>query len=153
MRTNIITFIFIVLLSPAVFSQNYPLVTPVINPASEAENRTRILADVTLSTFWQSSLQPGAPVSIGQRIILTLNSSWNNQQPPASFFMPEVPQGLILSMQPITEEDRENGILIKLLLIPLSAGEIILPSRTLTHRGTVQSNTLFAVPAFSLRVN
>ena len=87
------------------------------------------------------------PAAAGDRITLILRSrSWSSPQPQPAFFAPQVPAGVILSPLPVSAEERAGGIAVKLLLIPLSPGEIIFPARTLVHE-----NTRFEIPA--LRIN
>ena len=84
----------------------------------------------------------------GDRIRLTLRSdNWGSPQPPPSFFMPQVPQGVILSSLPVSAVERTGGIILRMMLIPLAEGEIIFPARTLT-----QDNFRFEIPALRIRV-
>ena len=87
-------------------------------------------------------------ITAGERINIILRADgWNEQQPPPAFFMPEVPQRVILSSSPVSPEEREAGIVIKLLLIPLEAGSFILPARVLQR-----DNVRFEIPVLRLQV-
>ena len=87
-------------------------------------------------------------ITAGERITLILRADgWNAQQPPPSFFMPEVPQKVILTSLPVSPDEREAGVVIKLLLIPLEAGNFILPARVLQ-----QENVRFEIPVLRLQV-
>jgi hypothetical protein len=87
-------------------------------------------------------------ITTGERVTLILRSdSWNSPQPPSSFFMPEVPQRVILSSSPVSPQERASGIAIKLTLIPLEAGDFVLPARILQHAGS-----RFEIPALRIRV-
>jgi len=100
---------------------------------------------ITPRLFWDS---PPNQVTAGERITLTLRAAdWNSPQPPPAFFMPEVPQGVILSAQRLSAEGREGGIVLQLTLIPLAPGDFSLPARTLEHE-----NTRFNMPAMRIRV-
>jgi hypothetical protein len=93
-------------------------------------------------------IDPPAQAAIGQRVTLTLRvNGWNSQQPPPSFFMPQVPRGVILSPAPISPQERTSGIIMRLTLIPLEEGTIVLPARSLQHE-----NTFFEIPALQLRI-
>jgi len=95
--------------------------------------------------FWE-----GAPAQMtaGERVSFTLNAAgWSLQQPPPGFFMPQVPRSVILSQSPITPADRTNGVLLRLTLIPLEAGDFVLPVRVLQYE-----NTRFNIPALRIRI-
>jgi len=100
---------------------------------------------ITPRLYWE-----GAPLVIttGERIVLTLRASnWAALQPPPAFFIPEVPAGVILSAQGLTATEREGGVVLKLLLIPLTQGEFVLPVRVLQYE-----NTRFEIPALRIRI-
>jgi len=99
----------------------------------------------THSLRWDA---PPSPITTGDRVTLTLRANnWNSQQPPASFFTPQAPHGMILSSQSVSSAERYEGIILKLLFIPLSAGNFILPARNLEH-DTIR----FEIPALNLNV-
>ena len=86
--------------------------------------------------------------TVGERAVITLRANnWNAQQPPPSFFMPAVPQNVILSSSPITAQERESGVALKMILIPLAPVNINFPARTLQH-----DNVRFEIPALNIRV-
>ncbi|MCL2230642.1 MAG: hypothetical protein FWC01_06060 [Treponema sp.] len=96
--------------------------------------------------FWEGTPQTAVP---GERTTLTLRSNdWNAQLPLPSFFMPPVPQGVILSVAPLSPQERESGIVAKYTLIPLAAGQFRLPARILQYE-----NTRFEIPALFIRIN
>jgi len=87
-------------------------------------------------------------IAAGDRITLTLRANnYNSQQPASSFFMPQVPQGVILSSQSVSQAERHEGIIMKLLFIPLSAGSFSLPARVLEY-DTIR----FEIPALHLNI-
>lgn len=95
--------------------------------------------------YWDD-VRSGA--AAGDRITLVLRSRGNiRNPPPPSFFMPEVPRSVILTAQSVSPEEIQSGVMLKLLLIPLSAGDFILPARVLEYE-----NTRFEIPAFSIRI-
>jgi hypothetical protein len=67
------------------------------------------------------------------------------QQLPAQRFFPEVPQGSILAILPLTENEREGGAAIRLNLIALE-GDFILPAQIVRHE-----NIVFEIPALYIR--
>jgi len=108
---------------------------------------------VTQNLVWEGArIVSGNAVltaAAGDRVTLTLRSgSWRSLQPPPEFFMPQVPMGVILTPLPVTGEERDSGVIIKLRLIPLAQGEIIFPARTLTHE-----NVRFVIPLLRINVS
>ena len=100
---------------------------------------------ITPALYWEAPL---TAITAGDRVSLTLRANgWNSAQPPASFFMPDVPQEVILSSQSVSSPERQSGIILKLLLIPLREGNFILPSRTLEYE-----NIRFIIPELNLRI-
>jgi len=85
-------------------------------------------------------------LAAGKRITLILRG-WFSPQPQPEFFVPEAPMGVILSAQPITAAERQSGIVMKLLLIPLAPGDFHLPARVLQYE-----NTRFEIPALQIRI-
>ncbi|MCL2765830.1 MAG: hypothetical protein FWD40_11225 [Treponema sp.] len=86
-------------------------------------------------------------MTAGERRIFTIRANgWNAPHPPSAFFMPAVPQGVILSAQPVSAEEREGGVLAKLMLIPLAAGDYSIPARVLFHE-----NFRFDIPSLRIR--
>jgi len=96
--------------------------------------------------FWEGTPQT---VTTGERTTLTLRATdWNAQMPLPAFFMPPVPQGVILSAASLSPAERESGIVAKFTLIPLSPGQFRLPLRVLQYE-----NTRFEIPSLSIRIN
>ena len=103
---------------------------------------------ITPRLYWEGA-QTGGARKAGDRITLILRAqNWTSRQPPSSFFMPEVPRGVILSSQNISAAERESGILLKMTLIPLSAGDFNLSARVLEYE-----NIRFEIPALNISVN
>jgi len=122
---------------PAGVTETRPVVIEITNPGAVQVFMPRLVWDAA------------ATVSAGDRITLTLKSNnWSSPQPPPSFFMPQVPQGVILSPLSVSAEERAGGVIMKLQLIPLAPGDVHLPARTL-----VQNNIRFEIPALDIRVN
>jgi len=96
----------------------------------------------------------GAPrqIAVGDRITLVLRASgWNSRRPPPEFFMPPVPQGVILALLPLSEQERAGGIAVKLTLIPLNSGDFRLTARTLRHE-SADENVVFSIPALNIQI-
>ena len=96
----------------------------------------------------------GAPrqTTAGERVTLTLgfqniSAAADLKPPPPSFFMPVVPRGVILSQSRLLQQEIENGIVLKLTLIPLEAGNFSLPARTIQHE-----NVRFSIPSLQIQV-
>jgi len=96
----------------------------------------------------------GAPrqAATGERVIFYLRlqniASLNlDTQPSRSFFMPQVPQGVILTNSPITQEEKESGVVLKLTLIPLAEGSFILPARSINN-----GNVRYDIPVLNIRI-
>jgi len=92
----------------------------------------------------------GAPrqIAVGDRITLVLRASgWSSRRPPPEFFMPPVPQGVILALLPLSEQERAGGIAVKLTLIPLTSGDFRLSARTLRDE-----NVVFTIPALNIQI-
>ncbi|MCL2213813.1 MAG: hypothetical protein FWC06_01260 [Treponema sp.] len=105
---------------------------------------------VTQRLYWEG-FQTGSirQVTAGDRITLILRAqTWNSRQPPASFFMPDVPQGVILAAQSLSAEERAYGIIIKLTFIPLVAGDFSLPARVIDYE-----DVRFEIPALNIYIN
>lgn len=84
----------------------------------------------------------------GERVEAALRiTSPNAVQPPPEFFMPEVPRGAILSLLPVSVEEKTVGIVMKLALILLD-GDFRLPARTLQY-----GNAAFEIPALFIRLD
>ena len=115
----------------------------IVNPRSEARR-----------AVYQRLIWEGAPrqAATGERITFYLrlqNFRLENADtcPPPAFFMPQVPQGVILSQTSITAQEKETGIVLKLTLIPITEGNFNLPARAL-H----QDNVRYDIPALSIRI-
>jgi len=92
----------------------------------------------------------GAPrqMAAGDRVTLVLRASgWNSRLPPPEFFMPSVPQGVILALLPLSEQERAGGIAVKLTLIPLNPGDFRLNARAVQHE-----NVRFTIPALNIQI-
>jgi hypothetical protein len=96
----------------------------------------------------------GAPrqITTGERVTFALRYAPQPERiplqlPPSAFFMPEVPRGVILSQSSVSLQERENGIVLKLTLIPLTAGEFYLPVRNSLHE-----NVRYEIPALNIRI-
>jgi len=104
----------------------------------------------TLRFIWE-----GAPrqAAVGDRVTITLRyrtlpaEGDGIQTPPPSFFMPTVPRGVLLSNAQISAQERQNGVVLKVTLIPLEAGTFSLPARVLT-----QGNIRFEIPALNVQL-
>ena len=91
----------------------------------------------------------GQSLTAGERAVFALRVTGlaPSLLPPQEFFMPEVPQGAILTLSPLSAEEREGGLAIRLALIPLE-GDFLLPARVLQH-----GNNVFEIPALHIRVS
>jgi len=88
-------------------------------------------------------------LATGERALLTLRANdWNEPGPPPEFFMPQVPQGVILALAPLTAQERESGIAAKFTLIPVTVGDFRLGARSLQYE-----NFRFEIPALQIRIN
>jgi len=107
----------------------------------------------TQSFRWEGERQAIPPrIIAGERVTLILRKQQDNNisqaEKPSSFFMPDVPQGVILSQSQISAQERERGIVLKLTLIPLTGGEFFLPARILQLE-----NWRFEIPELRIIVN
>jgi hypothetical protein len=66
--------------------------------------------------------------------------------PPPEFFMTGIQKGVILAPLPLTIDEREEGIALRLNLIPLE-GDFRLEARVLQHE-----NNVYEIPALHIRV-
>ena len=104
---------------------------------------------ITPRLYWEGASRTRVPLQIkaGDRVTLVLRAAgWSASAPPPAFFMPEVPLDVILASAPVSADERYNGIIIKLTLIPLKEGVFILPARTLQHE-----NILFEIPLLTIK--
>jgi hypothetical protein len=147
MKTIFITLsIFILALFQLSAQSNWPMAIE-ITPHTPDVYQIPEQRNPAINFRWEIS-QP--VIAAGDRVTLTLRVQGrgnNRYLPQSGFFMPEVPQGVILSIQPVTTEERNAGIAVKLLLIPLTAGDFYLPARELQHR-----NIILEIPALRLRI-
>jgi len=96
---------------------------------------------------WEGAPQSGV-LTVGERVTIILRANdWNEQMPAHGFFVPEVPRGVILSASAVSSEERADGIVMKLTLIPMAAGNFSLPARVLNY-----GNTRFEIPALRIRI-
>jgi len=113
-----------------------------------------------LRLFWEINLEQNSFLSAansfqmtaGERALLVLrvnglNSHSGNEYPPQEFFIPTVPQGAILALSPLSAEERKEGIMLKLTLIPLK-GDFRLSAETLQYESLI-----FEIPPLFIRVN
>jgi len=143
-------------LLPCVYAQNYPLLSPDFIIEEEIEKEPPRTKINTVTLYWEGTQAQGSvmtprngvlTVETGGQITLTLRTNnWFSQQPLPAFFMPPVPQGMILSALTLSAQERAAGIAAKFKLIPLAAGDIILPARTLLYE-----NTQFNIPLLRLQ--
>jgi len=96
----------------------------------------------------------GAPrqITVGERTTFYLR--FQNIRPEnidsqlsSVFFMPQVPRGVILSHSPVSSQEKENGIALKLTLIPLIEGNFNLPARSIHH-----TNVRYDIAALNIRI-
>jgi hypothetical protein len=122
-------------ITPHGITETSPLV---LNVRSDADIKPSVLRIV-----WE-----GVPSQIakGEQAVIALRApGWNSKQPPTEFFMPEVPMGAILSLMPLSAQERESGMAAKLALIPLDR-DFRLPARVLRYE-----NFIFEIPALNIR--
>jgi hypothetical protein len=87
-------------------------------------------------------------IAVRDRVTLVLRvNGWNSPQPAPEFFMPPVPQGVIIALLPLSEQERAGGIAVKLTLIPLTPGNFRLNSRIIRHE-----NVVFSIPAMNIQI-
>jgi len=129
-------------LTPLIHAQNYPL----LNPGLIIENDAQENEITSIAMYWEG-MPPQGRIRAGEQIILTLRArGWYSQQPASAFFTPPVPAGVILTALELSAAERASGIAVKVRIIPLAAGDIVLPARTLSHE-----NTQFAIPLLRLQ--
>lgn len=134
---------------PFAYAQNYPLLSPGFNIEENTEQETEQAKINTIRMYWELPAGSAFRITAGERLTLILRANaWSSQQPLPAFFMPEVPQGLILFPSAVSAEERANGIAVKFTVIPLAAGEIVLPARTLQYE-----NIRFQIPALNININ
>jgi hypothetical protein len=142
---------FFLFLLPCAYAQNYPLLSPEFIAEEEILNAEREAQRVRIniiSMYWEGAL-PQKQIKAGEQIIITLRArNWYSQEPLPAFFMPPVPQGIILSSLDLSAKERADGIAVKFKIIPLAAGDVILPARTLIYE-----NTQFQIPVLNIRAN
>ena len=130
------------IVTPAGQTRTNPFEIIIQSPTTEQRVPTEQL-------FWE---RPPQQITAGERVTLTLviqntSEAGRISIPPPAFFMPEVPQNVILASQSLTAQERARGIVLKLLLIPLSPLNFSLPARMLEHE-----NTRFEIPVLNIRV-
>jgi len=153
MKKLLLIFMLFIFFVPFLFGQNYPLLSPdfpIEEERNEGYEEQRIKIN-TIIMYWETNPAVSArqAITAGERITLTLRANnWYSQQPLPAFFMPPVPQGIILFPSALSAEERAKGIAVIFKIIPLAAGDIVLPARTLLYE-----NTQFQIPALNIRVN
>jgi hypothetical protein len=129
-----------------------------VNLDIRPENEKRTLPVIRL--FWEINPEKTSVLShedlfqmtLGERALLVLRSNGRNfslpfEYPPQEYFMPDAPEGAILALSPLSEGERNAGIMLKLALIPLK-GDFRLNARTLQYE-----NYIFEIPPLFIRVN
>ena len=89
-------------------------------------------------------------MAAGERVIISLRiTGWDSAGSTLQldFFMPEIPRGVIMASMPLSSQERSSGIVMKLNLIPLEAGNFILPSRRIQYE-----NAVFNIPALNINI-
>ncbi|MHB9292108.1 hypothetical protein Holit_01196 [Hollandina sp. SP2] len=85
-----------------------------------------------------SWLRPPTSLRIGEggKAVLQLND-WNPRKPwpGTELFLKELPGGALLEAEPLSPEDREQGLVLRLGIIPLDGTEFTLKSRRILHEG------------------
>jgi len=133
---------FFLFLTPFIHAQNYPLLSPGFVIEDDAQEN-----ELTSITMYWEGMPPQGRIKTGEQITLTLRArAWYSRQPGPAFFMPSVPQGVILTSLELSAEERAGGIAAKIKIIPLAEGDITLPARTLLHE-----NTQFVIPSLRLQ--
>jgi len=128
----------------------------VITPHGIAET-VRYILDVRNISAEPGLLTPrivweGYPprMAAGERTVIILRITGrdlSSRLPPPDFFMPEIPRGAILIPSPLSAEEKENGCVIKLSLIPLETGDFVLPARLLQYE-----NIVFQIPSLNINI-
>ncbi|MCL2806085.1 MAG: BatD family protein [Treponema sp.] len=127
---------------------SFTLITPLgIAETGDIVINIRATGEETIVTrlVWEGHSRQ---MAVGERATITLRvNNPNIQLPQPAFFMPEVPRGVILSRLQIPPQEREDGIVLKLTLIPLETGNFNLPSRVL-----LQGRVRFEIPSLLIRI-
>jgi len=107
--------------------------------------------------FWEINNRNISPLSAAETfqmtagesalLVLRVNSQSADKYPPQEYFLPPAPQGAILALSPLSEEERASGIMLKLTLIPLK-GDFHLNAGILKHE-----NFIFEIPPLFIRIN
>jgi len=100
---------------------------------------------ITPKIVWENA--PARMVQGEKAAIAIRVTNWDKRLPGQEFFMPEVPQGVILELSQLEEKERNNGLAIRLTLVPLIAGNFLLPARTLYHE-----NVIFEIPPLQINI-
>jgi len=127
----------------------------VITPNGSVETDPLVLeirrsgAELRPSPLFPPIVWEGLPrqMAAGERAILSLRIYGWSSLLPQELFMPEVPPGVILTLSPLSAEERANGLAVRFSLIPLEAGDIHFPARTLQYE-----NAVFEIPALNIHV-
>jgi hypothetical protein len=121
----------------------------VVCPAGSVQTEPIILnrqanTEEKVTNSFQLDWEIDSPVRTGERTILTLRSR-DSQLPPPSFFLPQTPPGLILSLMPLPEQERKTGIAAKFIIIPLETRDYFFEARSLQYE-----NINFIIPALKI---
>jgi hypothetical protein len=113
----------------------------ILNIRGEGEEQTIL----TPRLVWEEAPRQ---TPAGDRVTLVLRASgWNSPRPPPEFFMPPVPQGVIIALLPLSEQERAGGIAVKLELIPLTPQNFRMSERNIRHE-----NVIFSIPALNIQI-
>lgn len=145
--------LFVLIFSAAIIHAqgNYPMATIIPGQEEKPPVITEKPSPPLYHLYWEGVSRSIIPpqITAGDRIILVLCAvERNSHLPPPEFFMPEVPHNVILAISSISAEERNSGIVIKLMLIPLKEGEFILPARVLEYE-----NIRFEILELKIKVN
>jgi hypothetical protein len=101
---------------------------------------------VHLRMIWEK-VPAGLRTGESAVFVLRLNSR-DTPLPEPAFFMPSIPQGVILERERLLPEEQAEGLALRLKLIPLAASAFTLPARQLR-----QGSLVFEIPALRIPVS
>jgi hypothetical protein len=92
-----------------------------------------------------ASLKIGETANIALRV-----NGWKNafSLPESGLFLPPVPPGHIIESLPLSEKEKQGGIVLKIRIIPLENGLLTIANRRLTIE-----NAIYEIPALRIQVN
>jgi len=149
MKTFFLTFLILIIFSAGIHAQsNWPMATE-ITPRENIQSQPSHIPPEKRATIHILTWEASSEMALKERQTLTLRASAETSLfPPPSFFMPKVPQNVILASAPISAQEKSRGILLKLTLIPLGAGLITIPAATLHSSET----TRYEVPELNILI-